>query len=147
MKILITTITMIFISFGVLGDGTAWNVGKLYERCKIINDADFNFEELDKDKTAYSVSCISILITMMVEGEKICHSLKGTLKNLEPSYVRGEILGRMLLFGNSLTDNQNLIKTFVKWAKNKQEFWKQPITNSQPRMDFFGGNFPCKPDE
>ena len=144
MKLLITTLTFMFISFGAISD--VWKVGTLYESCKIINDADYILEKLDKNKKTHSVSCLSILITMMVEGEKICHSLKGTLKNLEPSYVRGEILSKMLLFGNSLTDTRNLIKTFVKWAKNNQEFWEQPITNSLPRMNFFGGNFPCKPD-
>jgi len=75
-----------FISFGAISD--VWKVGTLYESCKIINDADYIFEKLDKNKKNHSVSCLSILITMMVEGEKICHSLKGTLKNLEPSYVK-----------------------------------------------------------
>ena len=77
MKLLITTLTMIFISFEV----SAFSVEDLYKRCKPFQNNGFAFDNLSEDQMQKGLMCLSYIKALIDLGGKNCMYLKSAAKN------------------------------------------------------------------
>ncbi len=68
MKLLITIITMMFISFGAY----AFNIGDMYKYCKPYQSNGFDYNELTENQQIKALQCLSSLKFMFNIGSKTC---------------------------------------------------------------------------
>ena len=139
MKLLITTLAMIFISFGA----NALSVEKLYKDCKPYQSNGFSTKNLSFEKQISSIACLSYLRGIRDKGDLNCKYLKGIKKAKAIDIESLRVLS--LLLANSKASISSVITSFINYAENHPENWKYtPDTYSK---EYLSDKFPCKLDE
>lgn len=137
MKLLITTLAMIFISFGA--NAKENTIGQLYKDCKIFQNNGFELTGLDQVGIFRSTICATRFNTMLFEGQYLCIALNALyLKNVDPnvlSYIA------KLRANTGVEDANQAIMTFINFAEKNPDKWN---TDYQLLRDLYlGDKFPC----
>ena len=140
MKLLITTLTMIFISFGA----HAFNVETLYKYCKPYQNNGFSWDNLSKSKIQDGIICISYFRGLGEAGYGTCDYFRRV-------YDRGLIDIKAFKTLSSLTANEKfgsvtqIITSFINFAENNPQHWKYSPYNYTNK--YISEKFPCKLDK
>ena len=121
MKILITTLTMIFTSFSASGK----NVETYYKYCKPFQTNGYSQKGLTEDNSVKAIACIHALTPLMDVGFSNCNVLSIYRKNDYIDDAQFEILA--LGTANNLVSTFQLITSFISYAENNPDKFKQPI--------------------
>lgn len=136
MKLLIITLTMIFISFST----SAVTVGDLYKYCKPYQNNGFEFNNLGTVQIQNALGCMFYLRGMIDRGRGNCIVLE------EMNKMNIIETNKLKVFSN-LTANDKaplnpIITSFINYAENNTHQWKySPLSYAQ---DFISKKFPCK---
>ena len=139
MKLIITTLTLIFISFGA----NAITVEKLYKFCKPYQNNGFQFDNLSSVQKNNAVGCLSYITGMVDKGSGTCRMIKEINK-------KKLIDKKQLNFLSSLIANERaqinaIIASFNNYAENNTDKWK--YTPGSYTYEFISKKFPCKLDK
>ena len=137
MKLLITTLTMIFISFGA--SAKVNTIGELYKDCKIYQNNGFELTGLDQVGIFRSTKCAIRFNTMLFEGQYLCIALNALYKqNIDQNALN--LIAKMR--ANSGVKNiDQAIMTFINFAEKNPEKWD---SDYQLYRDLYlGEKFPC----
>ena len=151
MKLIITTLTMVFIGFGAnAGNIANVNIDKLYDFCSIFKKNNFDFKNLNSIDRAKSTVCASTLSAFVNYGYGVCvrnkyvynlHIQKKKLTNDNKSLIT--VLTQTS--ANNYVSTKQAILSFLNFAeKNPNSFDKYP--HSFTPM-FLGEVFPCELDK
>lgn len=137
MKLLITTLTIIFISFGA---NASSNIETLYKYCKIYQNNGFKFKSTDQLVELKSVICQSEIRMMVHLGDKNCAILQEIYKN-STDKIKLEVFAKMAANGREQSISQ-VIMTFINFAEKNPQLWKDKVILHSKL--FLGNKFPCK---
>lgn len=137
MKLLITTLTMIFMSYGA----SAAKIELMYKNCKPFQNNGFNFNNLNNEQYETSLMCVSYFRGMLDLGYKNCVYLKASHKNKLIDYKTFETLSYII--ANRRNSNLNaVVAGFNKFAENNTDKWDAEI--GAYSHIFISEKFPCK---
>jgi len=135
MKLLITTLAMIFMSFGA----QAYKIEKIYKFCKPYQTAGFKADSLNISEKEYASVCLAYLKGITDLGFLNCLTLSAINKNVTiPSNVTGA------LYRNTNKEPPTyaaLITSFINFAENNTNLWEDFVTLHADK--FLGNKFPC----
>ena len=139
MKLLITTLTMMFISFGA----NAISVENLYKQCKPFQNNGFAYEGLSEKQKWDAVLCQNILNNIALRGTSNCYILNSERKDGNISDRQFKRLASIL--ANSPAHGNSLVVSFLQYAEANPNNWKTrvPVVSYW----FLSENFPCKHKE
>jgi len=139
MKLLITTLTMIFISFGA----SAVSVESLYKQCKPFQSNGFAFENLSTKNVQNAIGCFSYLAGLRDTGRSNCQMMReyNEMKFVDKNKL--EIISSLSANANVHIDQ--VIASFTNYAENNTENWKYAPTIYASK--FLYRKFPCKLDK
>ena len=140
MKLLITTLTMIFISFGA----NALSIEDLYKHCKRFQTNGFSLDNLSEVQQTGAIACSMYLRGLIDLGWKNCKSLR-ILK--EEGLINPQAFeGLSKVTANKMNVKINaLIASFNNYAENYSENWSYSPTEFSHA--FLSDKFPCKLDK
>ena len=137
MKLIIITLTMIFIGFGA--SAKTMSLGQLYKDCKIYQRNGFTLKKLQELDIYKSILCVSTFKTMINEGGFLCEGLKQEHK-LEPNSK--SLLFVAIMRANSIPiDVSQAIMTFINYAEKHPKRWDEPYQFF--RNEFMSAEYPC----
>jgi len=140
MKSLITTLTMIFISFGA----NAFTVENLYQNCKPYQNNGFEFDNLSNDQSNKALICIGYIRGVIDMGHKNCQYLRESYNIKSIDIMAFNSLSQFTANGLNPSIN-GTIASFNNFAENNVDKWKyRPTVFS---AQFVGKNYPCKLEE
>ena len=137
MKLLITTLSIVFISFGA--NAKFSTTGELYKDCKKFQTDGFQIKnQNDAMQIATSFSCLTRFLTMIEEGDILCMNLKLMHEKIgDKPWMK--ILAKR---ANSLVENVNQsIMAFINYAEKNPKKWNRWY--QADRHEYFAKNFPC----
>ena len=148
-KLVILSITMIFISFGA----SAYNsdIGSMYGWCSVLKKNNFSFKGLDTEEFVEALVCESAMQSYVQVGANTCDNIKiahfaskRVAKN-DQSKIKVFLDGIAIDTANSFVSTKQVILSFLNYAeKNPNEFNDRLYIK---RQEFLGKVFPCKLDE
>ena len=136
-KLIILSLTMIFISFGANAKGNT--IGQLYKDCKIFQNNGFELTGLDQVGIFRSTICATRFNTMLFEGQYLCIALNVLYKkNIDQNALNS--IAKMR--ANSGVKNiAQAVMTFINFAEKNPEKWD---SDYQLYRDLYLGiKFPC----
>ena len=139
MKLLITTLTMIFISFGA----SAVSVESLYKQCKPFQSNGFAFENLSTKNVQNAIACLSYLAGMRDTGLANCQMMREYNKMKFIDKNKLEIISNLSANANVHIDQ--VITSFTNYAENNSDEWKYSPTVYASK--YLYKKFPCTLDE
>ena len=142
MKLLITTLTMIFISFGATGQD--YTIEKMFKNCKPLQSSGFNYKSIPKEALMRTVACKMYFDALVLAGVHVCGSLIG-MKQRGYNVDTIEFKALRDLNSNDETKTFPVIASFINFAENNTNLWKEMI--SQHKLEFLSTKFPCKIDK
>ena len=135
MKLLITLLTMIFISFGV----KAMEIERLYKMCKPYQTNGFSSDTLSRVQQEYASICIAYLKGVVDIGFVNCLTLHGITKSIE---IPSSVIGVLQKNANKEPSTYaSLITSFINFAENNTNLWDKFVSAHTPK--FLGNKFPC----
>ena len=137
MKLLITTLTMIFISFGAFG----WSIGETYKLCKPYQNNGFEINGLSNMAQVNSTLCkttFRMLINTGVRNCQIINLVKESNKDIKTNTLK--VMSMMT--SNSNADMNAVITSFINFAENNTDDWSSLVSWSQHK--FLNNKFPCE---
>ena len=141
MKLIITTLTMFFISFGA----SAMSVEELYKDCKPLQNNGFAFETLKRNQMEAALACTAYLNGLADRGYVNCRHLKALNKNKNILFDKKNLEVISSITANAKFSNNPLITSFINFAENNPQKWKFAPYNYASQ--FIGKMFPCKLDK
>ena len=133
MKLLITTLTMIFIGFSA----QAYKIDDMNKHCKIFKANKFEVESSDNRIMNASIACSHYFRAILDGGQINCHALK-MLKGIKD-------FNRSLLASinaNAAVTLPQAINSFLDWAENNEDKWHEGLMVY--KTVFLHDKFPCK---
>lgn len=142
MRLLIITLTIIFVSFGASAKNTG-GVEQYYKFCKPYVANGLSTKGMTEDQVIEFLICNNVLVVLMKRGDMNCKLLNGLRK-------QGDINDKQFSFLSMLTANEYvspnpLITSFVTFAENNPDKWNKTLVGST--FDFLNRKFPCKLDK
>ena len=138
MKKLLLTLTFVLFSFGA----NSITIEQLYKNCKPYQNNGFSFENLSQSQASKAVSCFSYLGGMRDRGVANCVILKEVDKKNYIEKIRIKPLSSLI--ANADVNSNALITSFINFAENNTEKWKQGVWGNV--IEFLSDKFPCKID-
>ena len=139
MKLLITTLTMIFMSFGA----NALTVERLYKNCRPFQNNGFEFKNLSDTQRKNAIACMSYLAGVRDAGVSHCDML-GEYKKM--NFLDKEKLTIVSeLSANANPNIDQVITSFTNYAENNTNHWNNSAT-SYANLYLYT-KFPCKLDD
>jgi hypothetical protein len=139
MKLLISTLTIIFISFGA----NAFNVEDLYKKCKPLQNSGFTLDNLNLTQKSNAVHCATFIRAILSMGARNCVMLQEAYKRTT-DVITVRTLADLLANDFNISLNA-AVTSFVIFAENNTQYWKYGPTNYVNK--FIGKNYPCKLDK
>ena len=140
MKLLITTLTMIFISFGA----NAVEIGKMYNNCKPFQNNGFSMNGLAEEQLITATVCGGYFRGMIDLGVKNCVFLRIFHKYKMVDDDEFKSFSKVL--ANTMNPNlRAVIAGFINYAENNSEKWDKEI--GLISHNFLSEKFPCKLEE
>ena len=139
MKLLITAITMIFITFGA----NAFSIENLYEKCKPLQNNGFTLDNLSLTQKSNAVHCVVFIRSMLDMGARTCAMLREANKRTS-DVITVRTLASLLANDFNISNNA-AVTSFVMFAENNTQYWKN--TPAMYVNEFIGKNYPCKLDK
>ena len=136
MKLLITTLTIIFVSFGVNG---AQNIEALYKYCKIYQNNGFQFKKLDRVNMLKATICRVEIRAMVQEGDANCQWIKNMYQKTNDKFLWG-VFAENRANGRTQTTNQ-VIMAFINFTEKNPELWNESTIFHSSK--FLSKKFPC----
>ena len=102
MKLIVTTLTMIFIGFGA----SAITVEELYKDCKPLQNNGFAFENLKRNQMQAALACTAYLNGLADRGYVSCNHLKTLNKNKKILFDKKKIFAISLITANGRYSNK-----------------------------------------
>ena len=137
MKLLITTLTMIFISFGA----SAFTVEQVYKNCKPYQNNGFTIENLSLSQKQNALACVTYLRGLIDRGVTNCYYFS----QLKPYITKDMIKKLSGLLANGEVSNNAVITSFINYAENNPDTWKHSPSTYSKR--FINDKFPCTFDK
>ena len=137
MKLLITTLTMIFISYGT--NAKSITLGELYKQCKIYQNNGFTFKKLEGMDMFQSILCVKTFNTLFNEGEYLCVALKNEHQRKPNSKSLSNIA--KMRANSSPKDTSQGIMTFINYAEKHPKRWDKAYQFF--RHEFMSYEYPC----
>ena len=142
MKLLIITLMMFFLSFGVSADGKA-TVEKYYKYCKPLQNNGFELQGLSKKKQIGAIVCNNVLNSIKDIGARNCVALQELRK--QKKINKKQFQEFSFYFANSNASTNAIISSFIKYAEDNPEKWDRPIYDAS--YYFLIDKFSCKQKE
>ena len=144
MKLFITTLTMIFISFGA---NSTIKIGQLHDYCSIYKSNNFKVKGLVGDNFSKALFCVNKIQSFIEAGWQTCKTYNLFYKkSVEKNQISKS--DKQLYYLMSLTTANKFITTkqgvlsFLNWAdKNPKLFDKYPFVYLG---DYLINDFPCE---
>ena len=136
MKLIITTLTMIFISFGA----SALSVEELYKFCKPFQSNGFSLDNLSQNKVDKAFGCMAYIRGLAERGYVSCIYLRGF--NKKELFEKTELEVIASLTANDKGKVNPLITSFINFAENNPKKWKFAPYNYAYK--FITNVYPCK---
>jgi hypothetical protein len=141
-KLLITTLTMIFMSFGASAyTANSYNIETLYKYCKPYQNNRFIFKGLDRYQIENAIDCTAYVKGLIDLGYKNCLYLRQVYKEKGIRMTASQILSDFIANETNVSINV-VIKTFIKYAENNLKVWKYSPFNYT--NVFLSKNYPRK---
>jgi len=141
MKLLITTLTMIFISFGAASQN--YTVEEMYKDCKPLQSSGFNIKSIPQVAMMPTIACVKYFDALVTSGVMVCGSLIG-MKQRGYNLNTIDFKSFRDLNSNGQTKTFPVIASFVNFAENNANLWKEKV--ALIKHQFLGTKFPCKLD-
>ena len=139
MKLLIITLTIIFINSGVFAKNSG-TIEDYYKFCKPYQVNGFSSKGLSNEQSNMSLICNNGLVTLMKKGILNCDILNYARKDDSIDDKQFNLLSTMI--GNGFVKANPLITSFIKYAENNPEHWSKDITFAT--YHFLSRISPCK---
>ncbi len=143
MKLLITTLTMIFISFAA----SAYSIEDMYKYCKPLQNNGFQIESMDEKGQINALTCYSYMTAIKDLGSANCGIL-GVAKRSGADGQSGTFDTFNLVkdyMASGKADTNAVIASFNKFAENNPDKWV--YKSSAYVKEYLSDVFPCKLDE
>ena len=136
MKLLITTLTFMFISFEVL----ASSMGQLYQFCTILKNNNYSVEGLDSSNKMKASMCASKFSSYATLGYRNCQFLRYAVRKNKITKESFIFLSQAMALGP--INAKKLIPSFLIYMNMNPEFAKESTTL---HLSKYGSKvFPCK---
>lgn len=143
MKLLITTLTMLFISFGA----NAYSVKIMYEYCKPLQNNGFQLESMDNERQMDGLSCMTYMTAIRDLGVTNCVLLNVAKRSgadaQSGTFDTFNMAKDAMASGEA--DVNAVIASFNKFAENNPDKWK--YKSASYFKEFLSDVFPCKLDK
>ena len=138
MKLLITTLTMIFISFA---SNATLPIKEMFAHCKPLQNNGFKIQNLDNIQQINALTCMSYMRALRDVGEWNCFLLNTAKRRGTDTKSKGFQIAKTLM-ANANADVTAVVASFNKFAENNPDKWDKPIG---PFSNvFLSAIFPCK---
>lgn len=139
MKLLITTVTMIFISFGANADMKG-NVEEYYKLCKPYVANGLSTKGMRDDQLLDFAICSNVLVGHMIRGDMNCKLLKNFRNAGDINSKQFRLLS--IAFANKYASLNQIVTSFVGYAENNPNVWRETLAGNT--VQFINLKFPCK---
>ena len=137
MKLIITTLTMIFISFGA----NSMTVGKTYNICLPYKSNGFDLNKMSKEHLIMASTCIGLFRGVTSLGHKNC-SVFGALLNQDLLINKRTLkLFKEQLSNRYVSDIKAVIISFINFAEKNPQYWEEDFLEYADL--FISSKFPC----
>ena len=127
---------MVFISFGA----NALTIEELYKDCKPYQNSGLKFKKLSSGEVQRAILCFSYLGGLRDRGRINCVTLNELNKMKFVDKYKLEVISS--LTANARVSNNQIITSFINYAENNTEYWKQKTSAYVNK--FLSKKFPCK---
>ena len=142
-KLVILSLTMIFISFGA----NAYSIKVMYEYCKPLQNNGFKIESMDNQGQIDGLECWSYMTALKDLGFANCRILNLAKKHgaddQSGTYDTFNMVKDTMASGKA--DVNAVVASFNKFAENNPDKWK--YKTAEYFKEFVSDVFPCKLDE
>lgn len=142
-KLVILSLTMIFISFGA----NAYSIKVMYGYCKPLQNNGFNFENMEQGAQIKALTCYSYMTAVKDFGYANCGTLSVAKRNgaegQSGTFDTFNLVKDYMASGKA--DADAVIASFIKFAENNPDKWKYKSTEYV--KEYLSDVFPCKLDK
>jgi len=136
-KLIILSLTMIFISFGASAKS---DVEMYYKYCKPYQNNGFSADGLNETKLTNSLKCVEFFAILKMIGERNCYIFNSLRKN---NRINDKSFIEVARFtANSTPSVDAIISSFIKYAENNPASWVLRVDTPAP--EYLSKEFPCK---
>ena len=122
------------------GANASISIEDLYKNCKPFQNNGFSFKNLSPSKRQKGLHCFSYLAGLRDKGNASCIFINEMNKDKDLDKINLELFSS--LFANGDASINPLITSFINFAENNTDKWKQSVWVFS--SEFIGKKFPCK---